>query len=184
MRGHDRIIFAIDPGPERSAWVELENGRPVDYGIEGNPALLHKLGRYRIVATLAIEMIASYGMPVGAETFETCLWIGRFQQRWLDTRAVPALSPVRLVYRRDVRMHLCDDGRKAKDANVRQALIDRFGPGKSKAIGLKATPGPLYGISSHVWSALAVAVTVADNESEPSEEGSPVTAKSRRATSL
>jgi hypothetical protein len=161
----DGIILAIDPGPEQSAWLCLLNGQPAQWGIYDNARMLTEiLVRPRPHATLAIEMIASYGMPVGAETFETCLWIGRFQQRWLDTAKTPALSPVRLVYRRDVRMHLCDDGRKAKDAHVRQALIDRYGPGKAKAIGLKKTPGPLYGISSHVWSALAVAVTVADNE--------------------
>ncbi len=159
----DGIILAIDPGPEQSAWVELENGRPVEHVVEANDAVLRTLGRYRIVATLAIEMIASYGMPVGAETFETCLWIGRFQQRWLDTREVPALSPVRTIYRRDVKLHLCGSAR-AKDANVRQALIDRYGPGKEAAVGRKASPGPLYGMKSHVWSALAVAVTVADNE--------------------
>ena len=51
---------------------------------------------------------------------------------------------------------------RAKDANVRAALIDRFGPSKRKAIGLKATPGPLYGVHSHMWSALAVAVTYGD----------------------
>lgn len=46
----------------------------------------------------------------------------------------------------------------AKDANVRQALINRFG-GKDAAIGRKAAPGPLYGISRDMRSALAIAVT-------------------------
>jgi hypothetical protein len=34
---------------------------------------------------------------------------------------------------------------------------DRFGG--SAAVGRKAAPGPLYGISRDVWSALAIAVT-------------------------
>jgi hypothetical protein len=43
---------------------------------------------------------------------------------------------------------------KAKDANIRQALIDKIGPQ-----GTKKDPGPTYGISKDVWSALAIAVT-------------------------
>ena len=66
-----------------------------------------------------------------------------------------------MIYRKDVKLHLCGSPR-AKDSNIRQALIDRFGPGKEKAIGLKKTPGPLYGVKSHVWAALAVAVTHLD----------------------
>ena len=30
---------------------------------------------------------------------------------------------------------------------------------KDAAIGKKATPGPLYGVKSHAWAALAVAIT-------------------------
>jgi hypothetical protein len=59
--------------------------------------------------------------------------------------------------RATVKAHLCRSA-KAKDSNVRQALIDLFG-GKENAIGTKKTPGPLYGISGDVWAALAVAVT-------------------------
>lgn len=106
---------------------------------------------------LAIEMIASYGMPVGKEVFETCVWIGRFIQSWGDS------TPVKLVYRKDVKMRLCGS-MKAKDANIRQALIDLFpatGGGKTPQIGTKSKPGPLYGVSTHIWPALAVAVTVA-----------------------
>jgi hypothetical protein len=62
-----------------------------------------------------------------------------------------------LLPRRAVKLALCGDSR-AKDANIRQALIDRFG-GKDAAVGRKAAPGPLYGISRDVWSALAIAVT-------------------------
>lgn len=93
---------------------------------------------------VSIEMIACYGMPVGRETFETCVWIGRFIER--------AKQPHRLVYRKDVKLHLCNSPR-AKDGNVRQAIIDRFGKP-----GMKKSPGVLYGVSSHVWAALAVAI--------------------------
>ena len=47
---------------------------------------------------------------------------------------------------------------RAKDSNIRQALLDLYGGDKRKAIGIKAEPGPLYGIKSHMWAALGVAV--------------------------
>jgi len=99
---------------------------------------------------LAIEMIASYGMAVGREVFETCVWIGRFIEAWHSP------DDVRLIYRKDVKMYLCGTPR-AKDANIRQALIDLLGPQ-----GTKKQPGPTYGVKSHAWAALAVAVTAAN----------------------
>lgn len=149
------MLLAIDPGPEQSAWLYYD-GRPLARGIAPNTEVLDVAGAH-VADALAIEMVASYGMAVGAEVFETCVWAGRFIQRWSDETG----GPVHRVYRRDTKLHLCGDSR-AKDANVRQALIDRYGPGKEAAIGRKATPGVLYGITSHLWAALAVAVTVAD----------------------
>lgn len=151
-------VLAIDPGPVQSAWVLLVDGKPERFAIADNYTLLESVGDGWLSGQatpydmLAIEMIASYGMPVGAEVFETCVWIGRFTQAWY--------GPHSFVYRGDVKLHLCGT-KRAKDAHVRQALIDRYG-GKNKAIGRKATPGPLYGVSADVWQALAVAVTYAD----------------------
>ena len=98
---------------------------------------------------VVIEKIESYGMAVGAEVFDTVFWAGWFAE------AVHRV-PVVLLPRRAVKLALCGDSR-AKDANIRQALLDRFGG--SAAVGRKASPGPLYGISRDVWSALAIAVT-------------------------
>lgn len=152
------IILAIDPGPVNSAFVlyyapdKAIRARE----IASNDLLLQILERGDVSADhLAIEMIASYGMPVGASTFDTCVWIGRFIQAWR--------RPFTKVYRKDVKMHLCGSMR-AKDGNVRQALIDMFpatGGGKVPQIGTKKHPGPLYGVRKDIWSALAVAVTYA-----------------------
>jgi hypothetical protein len=102
---------------------------------------------------IVIESIESYGMPVGREVFDTVHWSGRFTEAAHPT-------PVVQVPRREVKLALCHDTR-AKDANVRQALLDRFG-GKVAAVGNKANPGPLYGISKDVWQALAVGVAYLD----------------------
>ena len=145
-----QLILGVDPGTAQSGYVWLVQGNKVhDCGVLPNATML------RVIAesgpdVLAIEMVASYGMAVGREVFETVRWIGRFQQAYRDPESV------RLVYRKDVKLHLCNSPR-ANDSNIRQALIDKLGP-----IGTKNSPGPLYGVSGHAWSALAVAVTVAD----------------------
>lgn len=148
-------LLAIDPGPTESAYVLLDDhGQPEVWDKLPNASLLAILTHLTFSASeLVVEMVASYGMPVGAEVFDTCVWIGRFIERWG--------GEFRLIYRTDVKLHLTNQ-RRAKDANVRQALIDRYGPGKDRAVGRKATPGPLYGLTGDCWAALAVAVTAAD----------------------
>lgn len=76
-----------------------------------------------------IEMVASYGMAVGATVFETCVWIGQFKQKAIENDI-----PVEFIYRKDEKMNLCHS-MKAKDSNIRQALIDRFGE-----VGTKKNP--------------------------------------------
>lgn len=143
------MILAIDPGTEQSGFVVFDNGAAIQSGVITNWQMLGHIiaGNWRDVA---IEMIASYGMPVGAEVFETVRWIGRFQQACINP------DGVRLIYRKDVKMHLCGTPR-AKDGNIRQALIDKLG-----APGTKKDPGPTYGVKSHAWAALAVAVTASE----------------------
>lgn len=149
------IVLAIDPGTDQSAYV-LFDGRLVLAGdIVANDVLRGllrsgKVGRHDVVAC---EMVASYGMAVGREVFETCVWIGRFLEC--------ANKPVRLVFRKDVKMHLCHSMR-AKDGNIRQALLDKHG-----AVGTKKNPGPLFGIRSHLWAALAVADYAISQPPEP-----------------
>jgi len=141
-------VFAIDPGTTASAYVVWDGTDVLEYGYVGNDEMKIVLGARSADANhFAIEMIASYGMAVGREVFETCVWIGRF---------IEAIGDAELVYRKDVKLHLCGTPR-AKDANIRQALIDRFGP-----VGTRNKPGTLYGIKSHIWAALAIAVTVYD----------------------
>jgi len=149
------LILAIDPGTTESGWVLFDGERVHSSAVENNEAMLERVRHWQSGVTLAIEMVASYGMPVGREVFETCVWIGRFQQAWHSP------DQVRLVYRKDVKLHLCGSPR-AKDPNVRQALIDLFpatGGGKCPQIGVKAKPGPLFGVSTHAWPALGVAIT-------------------------
>jgi hypothetical protein len=140
------IYIGIDPGPEdhgvvwydssekrviRSDNIITSNLIPMIYGCEN----------------VCCEWIESYGLKVGRSVFETCLEVGRL---------VDSANEIRLIPRRLIKLHLCGTMR-AKDPNVRQALLDKIGPA-----GTKKNPGPLYGVSGHGWSALAVAVYAAE----------------------
>lgn len=158
-------ILAIDPGTTESGWCLYIDGVPHGCGVLPNEGMLGQVAGHETIfrgdAYLAIEMVASYGMAVGKETFRTVWWSGRFAQAWPDHDRLVE------VYRSDVKMHLCRS-MKATDANIRQRIIDLFG-GKDAAIGRKATPGPLYEVKSHAWAALAVAMT-AEAKLDPAKE--------------
>jgi hypothetical protein len=158
--------LGIDPGNIETAYVIYDD-------VTHNPVAFDKVPNDQMLALIstlnwdaaAIEMIASYGMPVGKEVFETCLWIGRYIEA--TKRLTRALTPeVKLVYRKDVKMHLCHST-KAKDSNIRQALMDRYGSTRELALGTKKQPGPLYGFHADVWAALGVAITAAEGGSNP-----------------
>lgn len=150
-------VLAIDPGTTISGYV-LFDGTVLDAGVIDNTVLIDRLHTFEDVDMLAIEMIASYGMAVGKEVFETCVMIGRFIERWKILKNLPC----DLIYRRDVKLNLCGSVR-AKDANIRQSLIDLLGKP-----GTKKQPGPTFGVTSHAWSALAVAVTCRDKKNKKS----------------
>jgi hypothetical protein len=154
------IIVGVDPGPDKSGYIELDSRHPMMPvflpGHVGNDELRWRLHNPPSPRCLAIESITSYGMPVGQSTFDTCIWIGRFIERWP--------GPYVLVSRPQAVIHLCGSLR-ATAANVNQAIRDRHKPsggGARPEVGTKAKPGPLYGVTGHAWSALAVAIYAAD----------------------
>ena len=161
------LIYAIDPGPTKSAFVVWDGATVRDSGWTENGFVRQHVQDFLAMGIyderednhtprrLAIEMVACYGMAVGAEVFQTCVEIGRFREA---AGQHTGDENIQLVFRKDVKLHLCQSMR-AKDANIRQSLLDRFGP-----VGTKKTPGPLFGVKSHVWAALAVAVTASEME--------------------
>lgn len=174
-------IWAIDPGPTESAWVMFDGTRPYDFDKEPNDELLMRLHDIADPKVVVIEQVRSYGMPVGAEVFDTVHWSGRFHEA-----AAQRGWEVWLLPRKDVKLHVCGSPR-ANDATIRQALIDRFG-GKDKAIGKKANPGPLHGAKADVWQAAALGLTWADKHVpfyaevrvEPRETGTALPTRSVR----
>lgn len=144
-------LLAIDPGNEQSAFVVVNDKYEIlNFGKVINHDIIVTL-KINQVNNVVIEGIASYGMAVGADIFETCEYIGRFTQVALDCG-----KNVEKIYRKEVKLNLCGTTR-AKDSNISQALKDRFGDK-----GTKASPGWFFGFKSDCWSAYAVAVTYLD----------------------
>lgn len=153
-------IFAIDPGTTQSGWVIYEAGKVLAAGVALNGDVMEMVENAAInpeIDYLAIEMIASYGMPVGDSTFRTVWWTGRFAHEWERGRGC---LPVEVV-RQEVKLHVCKSN-KANDGTIRVALMDLIGPK-----GTKANPGPTFGVSSHAWQALGVAVTAENKLQNP-----------------
>lgn len=152
------MILGIDPANEYSAFVVVENdlSAVVDKGKIPNKELQDKISNWKAenypIDYVAIEGIQSFGMPVGQTTFETCYFIGRLLEQFEGFDIEPTL-----IYRSEEKMLLCNSMR-AKDSNIRQALVDRFAkdtPNKGK--GTKKDPGYFYGFKSDIYAALAVA---------------------------
>ena len=145
-------VLAIDPGNQQSAWcmIDVETLKPLSFGKEENQVVLDAV-QQRSYDSIVIERVASYGMAVGRDVFETCEWVGRFTQA--------ASVPPDYIYRQEEKLHICGDSR-AKDTNIRRALIDRFAQHDIKnGKGTKKNPDWFYGFSADVWAAYAVGIT-------------------------
>lgn len=161
-------ILAIDPGNIESAFVlmDAETYKPIRFAKRENYDVLAELCATVGIDACVIEWIASYGMAVGRDVFDTCVWIGRFVQVCHERQI-----PVERIYRRDEKRLLCGNLR-AKDTNIRRALIDRFAThdlinGK----GTKANPDFFYGFRADVWQAFAVGITYLDSCAESGKKG-------------
>ena len=156
------IIMAIDPGNIDSAWVQMdsETYRPISFAKEDNGLVRDRVAT-ATCDLVVCEMVASYGMPVGASIFDTCVAIGRFMQIAASRRL-----PFETLFRREVKLNCCHSV-AAKDGNVTQDLIDRFAPGTpNRGKGYKDDPGFFYGFRADIWQAYAVGVTHLDKERE------------------
>jgi len=175
-------ILGLDPGNLQSGWV-IYDPRELNVpwsGTTPNEDLKTQLEVFSETCSLMVmETMRPRGMPTSLQEMETLIWSGRFIEAWN--------RPYRMVYRDKAKLHLCGK-MAAKDTNVRQALIDRFG-GNDIAIGGERCakckgkgwfgagrpvcqecdgkqwahpPGCLHKVSSHSWPALAVALTWID----------------------
>lgn len=154
------IVLAIDPGPTVSGVVIYDHNRR--RVIKSMKAATEQEALSEITFSppeyvVAVERVQSYGIS-GGSLLQTAEIGGSFRRRALDES-----HDFEWRYRREILKSLDVTGKGSRDALVRNRLIEIFGGTKEIAVGKKATPGPLYGVSGHAWQALAVAVVVAED---------------------
>jgi|TARA_Y100000034_G_scaffold40035_1_gene49350 hypothetical protein len=195
--------LAIDPGPVKSGWITWGEGTIWKFGHTDNDKLIEMMEiEWANWSHLVIEDVSHYGpdITVGKDVFDTCKWMGRFDQFNRDNEG----APTTYISRPDIKLHLLGV-RRGTDSQVRMALIDKYG-GEREAIGgikcktckgkgwngrgrpacldchhvyeagadqsrqypvgcgYEVHPGPLHGVTTHVWSALAVLQTYLDQQ--------------------
>lgn len=161
-------ILAIDVGTTESGYAIMqfkENDIEfIFFGKITNEKLM-QIVKSQDYDQLVYEQFQSFGMAVGESTIESILWNGRFIQAAIDRHI-----PVERVYRKEEKLCLCNS-LKAKDSNIRQALIDRYAKtDKKNGRGTKKAPDVFYGVSKDVWSAIAVGVTWKEKKEEEMRE--------------
>ena len=158
-------VLAIDPGTTESGvcLVRTEDCRPIAFDKIKNEDVEEWVWEKcsGLEFDLVIEMVATYGMPVGREVFETCVWIGRFIEQ-IDNG-----DKYNFIYRNDEKITLCRSPR-ANDATIKQALVDRFAWGQPNyGKGNAKNPGWFYGFKADVWSSYACAITYIEKQRYP-----------------
>jgi len=156
-------VIAIDPGPTESAVVLWDGEKIISSCDMPNENIVEALAEWdeaipewdteRPLDTdyvCAIEQLRGFGVLASDAIFDTCWWSGRFAQAF-------GMKRTHMIPRKKAAAHICGTGGISKDQFVREAIIQRFG-GKEKAVGSKKSPGILYGISSHKWAALCIAL--------------------------
>ena len=179
-------ILALDPGSQNTAWVLYDGGEPLEWKTQPNDEVRAMLSGIAQMSQshpdmLAVEYMRPRGMPTSQDEMDTMFELGRMVQAW--GRNWKPIS------RHEVKVHICGQG-NASDANIRAALIDRYGGSKAIApagkcltckgrgltgrgktrepcgtcvgTGTGAPAGLLHGLTGDAWSALAIAITAAE----------------------
>lgn len=158
-------ILSLDVGTKMSGYCIADGNtlKPIEFGKINNEDLL-KIVKEKNYDLMLYEEFQSYGMAIGESTITSIKWNGRYIQSALDRekKVVP-------IYRKEEKMCLCQT-MKAKDSNIRRALIDRFAIHDYKnGKGTKKNPDWFYGFKADVWSSYAIVVTYHDMYIEKGE---------------
>ena len=147
------MVFGIDPGPSEHAIVGIDGITVAKFDEHS------MLERFGVGDVVAYEQFAPFAHSIDDGSMRTIFETGRLVER-IRTASVERRAAIDIVgiRRQQAKLYLVGSAR-CGDAQVRAALIERFGPTKQQAVGTRGNPGPLFGITSHHWAALAIAVT-------------------------
>lgn len=158
------IVLGIDPGPETHGAVlydtearrVLWSAKTIEsIDLETKVESLHatRLRPFRIVIERPTAM-GVIGVGMAGHMLDTAWVAGRLAGVLGEVHALK----IETMTRREVLRHLgVLSGKGSADSRVRAACIaDHETPGGPPAVGRKAAPGPLYGVSSHAWQALGL----------------------------
>ena len=149
-----KTYLGIDPGPTESAYCLLRDNVPLAFSKVPNQALREYLANNVQYDVVCIEHFQSFGMALGKSSIDTMYVIGELRHQL--SSAGKSWHP---VLRGQIKMHHCKSMR-AKDSNIRQAMLDRFGEDSIKKGGV------LYKCSKDCWSSLAIACFAYDTKLE------------------
>ena len=160
-------VLCLDPGSTETGYVVLDRDtlKPLEFAKVKNGDLVRMMMWKIKFDEFVTERMESFGMGIGRTTLIASEWVGRFSQ------VAEILGyQVNYIYRHTEKIHICHDSR-AKDSNIRRALIDRFAQHDFKnGKGTKSNPDWFYGVSKDCWSAIAVGICFV--ERGPDESGS------------
>jgi Holliday junction resolvasome RuvABC endonuclease subunit len=154
-----RILVGVDPGPTTSGLVV--------YDVDDRKVLRSYARADLAQVRMEIEELSGVFGPMEGEVVCECTQAGPPSTSVVKTTEVVgrvmerchmARVPCHTYYRREVLQALHCARKGNKDSLVRVALIEMHGGDKRTAVGNKKNPGPLYGVSSHAWQALGVAI--------------------------
>lgn len=181
-----RKILAIDPGTIKSAYcIASEDYTFGPAGKVENETVL-RLVKECEYDEVAIECMESRflggehtaGQRIGSETYDTCIWIGRYMEA-----AATRGKQIARVYRSEERSRIIPSKRnrlpplpepapRGTDAQIRAALIRRFARHDMKnGKGTAGNKDVFYGFRADMWSAAAVAVVYLDRKREADKGG-------------
>lgn len=171
------IILGIDPGPETHGAVLYDSeARRVLWSAKAIESidLEWQVGKFygagfrpfRIVIERPAAM-GALGVGIVGHMLDTAWVAGRLAGVLGEVHALK----IETMTRREVLRNLgVLSGKGSSDARVRAACIaDHETPGGPPAVGRKATPGPLYGVSSHAWQALGLVLAWLETEQHNTE---------------